>query len=190
MTTHEAAGGLERGDTGQVSFLDRIRLAVEMLAFRASAIDAVAGDSGAFVPGVAIVALAGVARSADYGLFVPAYVGNAIVMVVWSLILAAMVHLVATQVFAARRRFLPLYRVVSHTYLLLWIVGIPVVERFFIPLLAVWQLAVIAYATERIYRLDRTRAVAAVLLSALIGLLALAMLSGFVALGALVSWLL
>jgi hypothetical protein len=183
-------GAAAAAEAPEPGFLDRIRRAVDVLRFQRAAIDEVATDRNAVLPAAAIVALAGVAAANGAGLFLPAYVGMAALYVVASVVLAGIIHLGATQVLGARADFLSFYAAFAQTYLLLWLVGIPLVERFMTWGLWAWQVAAAVYIAERVYRLARVRAAGVVLVPLAVLLLVVGLLSGFFALFALVTgWL-
>ena len=188
QTANEVAGAEVGAEPG---FLEQIRRAVDVLRFRDAAIDSVAADRGATFAAVAIVALAGVAAAADAGLFLPAYVAMAFLYVTISLVIAGVIHLGATQVLGARGEFLGLYRAFAQTYLILWLVGVPIVQALLLWALWAWQIAVTCYCAERVYRLARVRAVGVVLVPLAGLVLAVGLLSSFLALFALVTgWML
>lgn len=182
-----ALGGGSTTAAGERGFLDRIRNAFDILSFRPAAVDELVGDSGAFAPALAIVALAGIAAAAGSGAWLVGYVGSAISYVLLSLLFAATVHLGATLVLGSRSDFVTFYRGVGYTYLVLWIAGIPVVNAFLIWALWAWQLAAVVFVAQRCYRLDRVQAVAVVCIPAAAGIFLALLLSGMVALATLVG---
>ena len=171
-------------------FLERVRRAFEMLLLRADAIDDVLGDDTAFLSGLAIVALAGVASAVGSDLSIPGYVGLALLYVVASVVLAGIVHLAARLVLGASAEFMRFYRAFAHSYLILWITGIPVIQAFFTWALAAWMLAVVVYIAERCYRLERVQAVAVVGIPVVALFVLAGLVNGVMAVVALVSgWL-
>lgn len=188
----QTANGVAAPETAaEPGFLAQIRRAVDVLRLRADAIDAVATDRNATLGAFAIVALAGVAAASDAGLFLPAYLGMAVAYVLVSLAVAGVIHLGASQVLRARGDFLAFYRAFAQTYLLLWLVGVPLVQALLLWGLWAWQIAVTCYCAERVYRLARVRAVGVVVVPLLALLLAIGLLSSFLALFALLTgWLL
>jgi len=186
----QTVDGVATSDAIEVGFLARIRRAVDVLRFRAAAIDDVTGDAAGTVSAGAIVALAGVAAANDSGLFLPAYVGMAALYLVVSVVIAGVIHLGATRVLGARGEFLAFYRAFAQTYLLLWLVGVPIVQVLLTWALWAWQIAVSVYCAERVYRLARVRAVGVVLVPLAALLLVVGLLSSFFALLALMTgWL-
>ncbi|MFW6198767.1 MAG: hypothetical protein ACOC5E_02980, partial [Acidobacteriota bacterium] len=81
---------------------------------------------------------------------------------VLAFLIACGLHLLATVAFEGRGSFQAFFGVFGHTYLLAWILGVPVIEAFFRWPVRIWQVAVVAYVLERVYSLERVRAVAAV----------------------------
>jgi hypothetical protein len=187
----QTANDMAAGAAGATGFLEQIRRAVDVLRLRADAVDAVTADRSATPGALLIVALAGVAAASDAGLFLPAYVGMAVLYVVVSLAVAGILHLGATQVLGARGEFLAFYRAFAQSYLLLWLVGVPIVQAFLLWALWAWQVAVTCYCAERVYRLARVRAVGLVVVPLFAVLLTIGLLSSFLALFALVTgWIL
>lgn len=183
----QTADGVAAESSAGTGFLEQIRRAVDVLRLRDGAIDAVAADRSATLGAIAIVALAGVAAASDAGLFLPAYVGMATLYVVVSLAVAGIIHLGATRVLGSRGDFLAFYRTFAQSYLLLWLVGVPIVQALLLWALWAWQLAVTCYCAERVYRLARVRAVGAVLVPLVAVLLMIGLLSSFLALFALLT---
>lgn len=172
------------------NFLDRIRRAFDMLLLRTDAIDAVLADTGAFLPALAIVALAGAATAAGAGAWLGGYLGSAAAYVLLSLLLAAAVHLGATMGLKARADFVTFYRGLGSTYLLIWVAGIPIVQAFFTWMLLAWQLAVMVLVAERCYRIERVQAAAVVCIPAIGGLFLALLVSSMLALASVfVGWI-
>ncbi len=93
--------------------------------------------------------------------------------------------------FDAKRDFLAFYRPFGHTYLAFWIIGIPVIQAFFGWAIWLWQLAAVVFVAERVYGLDRVRAVALIAGPAVGALVAVAVFNGALAMIApVVGWLL
>lgn len=184
-TTVKAAG------SGEERFLHRIRRGVDMLRFDGSAIDELAADGGAFLQALAVVALAGTAAAAGAGRHLGGIVSFAIANTLMAMLNALVLHLLATMAFEGRGTYRRFFRAFGHSYLLVWILGVPVIEAFFRWPVRIWQVAVIAYVVERVYGLERLRAIATVAIL----VVALALLAGvFHSIAALVAliggWLL
>ncbi len=170
--------------------LDRIRSALDILRFRVAAVDRASADDDAFPAAMVIAALAGIAAAAGSGLSLAGHVGYSLVHLVASFLFAAVIHLGAVVVFDAKRDFLAFYRPFGHTYLALWIIGIPVVQAFFGWAVWLWQLAAVVFVAERVYGLDRVRAVALIVVPALVALIVTVAFSGALALMAMLAgWL-
>lgn len=168
-------------------FLDRIRSGVEILRLRSAAVDEVLDDDGAFATSLGMAALAGVAAAAGSASSVAAGVALAVSYLVLSLAFAGLIHLGARVVLAAEGDYVRLYRAFGHTYLLLWLAGIPLVHALFGWVLWAWQVVATVLVAERAYRIERVQA-AAIVGVPVVGALMLALLfNGLVALAALVG---
>lgn len=182
-----AATGTAREVAAGRGFLDRVRSGIDILRFRAAAVDTVLDDEGAFVPALGMAALAGVAAAAGSAASVAGGVALAISYLALSLAFAGAVHLGARVVLEARADFVRFYRAFGHTYLALWLVGIPLVQALFAWGLVAWQIAATVFIAERAYRIERVQAVAVVGVPLLVALLLALLLNSLLALAALVS---
>ncbi len=171
-------------------FLERIRRAFDVLRLRADAVDALADDDGAFLSAAAVAALAGVAMAAgdEAGL-----AGHALAAVAWlalSMAFTAAVRVVAGSAFGARGGFVRLYRAFGHTYLALWVAGVPPVHAALVWALWLWQLVAGAFVVERVCGLTRRQAAATVGGLAAAGLFLVLLVNGLLAVLAMaVAWL-
>ncbi|HJO04482.1 MAG TPA: hypothetical protein QGG47_10965 [Acidobacteriota bacterium] len=171
--------------------LGRVRSALDILRFRAAAVDDAIQDEGAFPAAAAIASLAGIATAAAFGLSFAGHVGTSLAYLAGSFLFAGLIHLVAVIGFDAKRDFLAFYRPFGHTYLAFWIIGIPVIQAFFGWAIWLWQLAAVVFVAERVYGLDRVRAVALIAGPAVGALVAVAVFNGALAMIApVVGWLL
>ena len=168
--------------------LGRIRSAFDILRFRAAAVDEASNDEGAFLAAATIAALAGIAAAAGFGSSLAGHLGYSVVYLAGSFLFAGVIHLGAVVVLNAKRDFLAFYRPFGHTYLALWIIGIPVIQVFFGWAVWLWQLASVVFIAERVYGLDRGRAVALIAVPAVAGLVVAVVFNG--ALTLMASWLL
>ncbi len=194
MSAHESSGPMidaAASDDQHDSALARIRSALDILRFRAVAVDAVSSDDDAFPAAMVIASLAGIAAAAGTSLSFAGHLGYSVVYLAGSFLFAAVVHLGAVVFLDAKRDFLAFYRPFGHTYLALWIIGIPVIEAFFGWAVWLWQLAAVVLVAERVYDLDRVRAVALVVVPAIAAPVVVAGSAGALALMAMLAgWLL
>lgn len=143
------------------SFVDYVQDALEIVQFKTGQIDKTAKDEGAFVMGMVIIALSGIALAIGRFDF-PGLVFNPVLAVVFAFIWTGLLHLLATLVFKGEGDFIEFFRPISHAYVLLWAMVIPF---FWFPLgmiAGLWAAAVCVLIVERIYGLDRARAIATV----------------------------
>ena len=171
--------------------LERIRAALDILRFRAAAVDQAIHDEGVFLAAATIAALAGVATASGFGSSLAGHLGYSVVYLAGSFLFAGVIHLGAVVVLNAKRDFRAFYRPFGHTYLVRWIIGIPVMQAFFGWAVWLWQLAAVVFVAERVYGLDRVRAIVLIAVPAVAVLVVAVVFNGTLALMALmVNWLL
>jgi hypothetical protein len=143
------------------SFVDYVHDAIEIVQLKTEQIDETAKDEGAFVMGLVIIALAGIA-SAIGSFYFPGLVFYPVLAVVFAFVWTGLLHLLATLMFKGEGDFLEFFRPVSHTYILLWLTVIPFIGGLLGTLAFIWMAVVTALIVERIYSLDRAKAIATV----------------------------
>ena len=143
------------------SFVDHVQDALKIVQFKAEQIDKTAKDESAFVMGLVIIALSGIALAIGRFDF-QGLVFNPVLAVVFAFIWTGLLHLLATLLFKGEGDFIEFFRPISHAYIVLWVVVIPF---FWFPLgliAEIWAAAVSVLIVERIYGLDRGKAIATV----------------------------
>jgi len=143
------------------SFVDYVYNAFEIVQLKTDQIDSTAKDEGAFVMGLVIIALAGVAGA--IGTFsMRGLVFYPVLAVVGAFLFTGLLHLLATLLFKGEGDFLEFFRPASHTYILHWVMVVPVLGWALAPIAGIWGLVVSVLIVERIYGLDRAKAIATV----------------------------
>ncbi|MBI5190853.1 MAG: YIP1 family protein [Nitrospirae bacterium] len=178
-----------RKSTGSTSFFGYFGKGVRMALFKGDVVDEVAADEGAFGPalfiymfpyfllGLLLVAgihmftgmaadggagaplelaiLADIVKKASFGIVI----GLLLAAFLGSLLGVGLIHLVA-KVLKGEGRFLDFYQAVGVGSLVSWL--------WFVPFIGLWQLAVIVFVTSRVHNMSIGKAVAVVLLPAVI----------------------
>jgi hypothetical protein len=142
-------------------FVDYVQNAFEIIQLNTEQIDRTAKDEGAFIMGLVIIALAGIASAIGTFNF-PGLVFNPVLMVVAAFLVAGLLHLLATMLFKGEGDFLEFFRPVSHTYILYWVTVVPFLGWLLAPLAGLWGMVVTVLIVERVYNLDRAKAIATV----------------------------
>lgn len=143
------------------SFIDYVHNAFEIIQLKTEQIDSTAKDEGAFIMGLVIIALAGIASAIGTFNF-PGLIFNPVFFVVGAFLLTGLLHLLATLLFKAEGDFLEFFRPVSHTYILYWVTVVPFLGWALAPIAGIWGLVVCVLIVERVYALERAKAIATV----------------------------
>ncbi len=143
------------------TFVDYVQDALKIIQLKTEQIDKTAKDEGAFVMGLVIIALAGVASAIGTFNF-PGLIFNPVLSIVGAFLVTGLLHLLATLLFKGEGDFLEFFRPVSLTYILYWVMVIPFLGWALSPLAGIWGLVVSVLIVERVYGLDRAKAIATV----------------------------
>lgn len=147
------------------SFLDNfvgyVKRALQIVQLNGDEIDAVKGDEEAFTMGLVIIALSGVASAvgsmAPFGVVVlPVF------YLIGAFIGSGILHLIATVAFKGEGEFLDFFRPFSFAYILTWVSVVWVLNLVLTPLAGIWMCVVWVVCVERVYGLDRPKAIATV----------------------------
>ena len=101
---------------------------------------------------------------------VPGIVIFPVVLIVESVVVAGLLHLIATVGFDGNSDFVRFYRAYSATFVLRWVTVIPLVGPMIAWLGWLWQMVATAFVIERVYGIERGRAFATVAILVGIGL--------------------
>lgn len=166
-------------------FVEYVKQALEVVQLKPGPIDALAGDERAFAMGLGIVAIGGVAGAIGT-LMLPGIIFYPILMIVGAFIGAGLLHLLATLAFKGQAEFMAFFRPFSHTFVLTWVTVIPILGWMLGMLANLWMLVVTVVIIERVYRLDRAKAIATVAILVGAGFLLVAVFGG---LAAMMVWM-
>ncbi len=143
------------------NFVEYVKRALEIVQLNGDEIDRIKRDEDAFTIGLVIIVLSGVA--AAIGSMAPFGV---VVIPVFTLIGAfvgsGILHLIATVAFKGEGEFLDFFRPFSFAYILTWVSVIWVLNFVLAPLAFVWMCVVWVVCVERVYGLERPKAIATV----------------------------
>lgn len=146
------------------SFADYVFQALDILQLKTEQIEKTAKDEEAFTMGLVMIALAGVATAVGR-LEISGLIFYPVLVVVFAFIWAGILHLLATLVFKGEGDFMEFFRPFSHTCILYWVAVIPILGwAILAPLAEIWGLVVTVVIVEKLYGLDRPKAIATVLI--------------------------
>lgn len=143
------------------NFVEHLKRALEVVQLNGEEIDRVTADEEAFTMGLLIIGLSGVAAAigsmAPFGVVIlPVF------CLIGAFIGSGILHLIATVAFKGEGEFLDFFRPFSFAYILTWVSVIWVLNFALTPLAWVWMCVVWVVCVERVYGLDRPKAIATV----------------------------
>ncbi|MBI4149943.1 YIP1 family protein [Candidatus Woesearchaeota archaeon] len=143
-----------------------VKKAWQVVQLDSSAMKSLAKDQKAFLMGVAIVALAGVA--AAIGSFNPfGILIMPIIMVLLSFVAVGILHLLAL-LFGGKATYGELYNIMAHSAILNWVLVVPFLGMPLALLAGLWRMVVAVVALETVHQLSRGKAIAVVLIPVLV----------------------
>ena len=162
-----------------MSFVDYVKQGWEVVKLKVEAIDKLATDEKAFGPAIGIAAIAGACYA--IGSFqLPGIIYFPILSIVKAFIFTGLIHFAATTFFGAKGEFKHLFTPIACSLMVVWVAIIPVIGPLFLGFLAgIWVLVVSVIVVERIYKLDRGKAIVTVAIPVVIGLILTAMFAAF-----------
>ena len=145
-----------------MSFADYLRKGWDVAQLKLEAIDALAADEKAFGPAAGIVAISGACWA--LGALQPlGIIYGPILRLVGFFIFVGIVHFVATTFLGGKGEFRKLFSPVGCAVLITWVSIIPVLGVALGALAGLWVLVPAVLTAERVYGIDRGKAVVAVL---------------------------
>jgi hypothetical protein len=166
-----------------MSFGDYLKKGWEVVKLKVEAIDQLAHDDKAFGPAVGVIAISGACWGIWSFLFVGIIVGP-IVSLICFFIFTGIVHLVAAVLFGGKGEFKQFFSPIGCAAFITWIGIIPFIGTFFAVLAWLWLLVPSVVAVEKVYGLDRGKAIVCVAAPVVLGLI----VSGIVGLIGLSVW--
>ncbi len=145
-----------------MSFADYLKKGWEVAKLKLEAIDALAGDEKAFGPAVGIVAISGACWA--IGALQPiGIIYLPILRLIGFFMFIGIVHFVATTFMGGKGEFRKLFSPVGCSVLVTWVSVIPALGVALGGLAGLWVLVPAVLTAERVYSIDRGKAVVAVL---------------------------
>ncbi len=159
-----------------MSFFDYMKAGWEVVKLKVEVIEKLAADEKAFIPAIGIVAIGGACMA--FGMLQPALViVTAILVLIGMFIDTGIMHFVATSFFGGKGEFKGLFSPLGCASIILWVGIIPAAGLPLFWLAALWLCVVAVFTIEKVYSIERGKAVIVVAVPVVIGLL----LSAFMA---------
>lgn len=144
-----------------MSFVDYLKQGWEVVKLKVESIDALAGDERAFGPALGVVAISGACWA--IGALQPlGIIYGPILRVIGFFIFTGIVHFVAVTFMGGKGEFRGLFAPIGCAVLVTWVSIIPVLGVALGILAGLWVLVPAVLVTERVYGIDRGKAVVAV----------------------------
>lgn len=145
-----------------MSFVDYVKKGWEVAKLKTETIQELAVDEKAFGPALGIVAIGGACLSIGRLWLFPGIIVFPIAYLVGTFIFIWVTHFAATAFLSGKGEFKKLFTPLACASLLTWAGIIPVVGPALAWLAWLWLLVVAVVAVEKLYQLDRTKAIIAV----------------------------
>ncbi len=145
-----------------MSFFDYVKMGWEVIKLKAEAIEKLAAEEKGFGPAIAIIAIGGACGALGTIQAAPLFVVFAVAALVGMFIFTGIVHFAATSFLGGKGEFKPFFVPVGCGALITWATIIPVIGPLLSWLAGIWLLVVSVLVTEKVYGLDRGKAVVAV----------------------------
>ena len=143
------------------NFVEYVKQSIDIIQRNEDAIDHARDDEGAFMMGLVIIALGGIAAGIG-SVSAPVFVFSPILFIVAALVFAVILHLLATMLFKGEGEFIGFFRPYSLAFVLLWVNAIWILKSVLVLVAGFWLLVVTSSILERNYSLDRSQAIATV----------------------------
>ena len=143
------------------NFVEYVKQAIDIIQLNEDAIDRARDDEEAFMMGLVIIALGGIAAGIG-SMSAPVFVFSPILFIVAALVFAVILHLLATMLFKGEGEFIGFFRPYSLAFVLLWVNAIWILKSVLVLVAGFWLLVVTSSILERNYSLGRPQAIATV----------------------------
>jgi hypothetical protein len=158
------------GEEDAMSFGDYLKRGWEVVRLKTEAIDALAQDEKAFGPAVGVVALSGLCWA--IGTLQPwGIILWPIARVIGFFIFIGIIHLAATAIFGGKGEFRALFNPIGCAVLVTWVAIIPILGIPLGVLAGLWLLVPSVLTVERLYGIDRTKAIISVLIPVILAII-------------------
>jgi len=167
-----------------VSFMDYLKKGWEVVQLKTGAIDQLSADEKAFGPAIGIVAIGGVCGA--LGIFnLPGVVMFPIMRIIGYFLFIGIVHFAATSFLGGKGDFKALFTPPAVGSFISWIAIVPFLGTLLAGLAGLWMLVVTVVTAERVYGLDRGKAIVAVAIPVVLGIIIMSVIGAAVGLGTL-----
>ena len=143
------------------NFVGYVKQSIDIIQLNEDAIDHARDDEEAFMMGLVIIALGGIAAGIG-SMSARVFVFSPILLIVAALVFAVILHLLATMLFKGEGEFIGFFRPYSLAFVLLWVNAIWILKSVLVLVAGFWLLVVTSSILERNYSLDRPQAIATV----------------------------
>lgn len=167
-----------------VGFMDYLKKGWEVVQLKTDAVDQLAADEKAFGPAIGILAIGGVCGAIGT-LNLPGLVMFPVMRIIGYFIFIGIIHFAATTFFGGKGEFKAAFTPPAIASFIAWVAVVPFLGPMVAMLAGLWMLVVTVLTVERVYGLDRGKAVVAVAIPVVLGIIISMVLVAVVGLGAL-----
>ncbi len=153
-----------------MGFVDYLKKGWEIVQLKTDAIDQIAADEKAFGPAIGILAIGGVCGALGI-LNLPGIVMFPVMRVIGFFIFIGIIHFAATSILGGKGDFKAVFTPPAVGSVISWVGIIPLLGTFLAGLAGIWMLVVTVVTVERVYGLDRGKAIIAVAIPVVIGII-------------------
>ena len=167
-----------------MGFVDYLKKGWEVVQLKTAAIDELAADEKAFGPAIGILAIGGICGA--LGVFnLPGIVMFPVMRIIAFFIFIGIIHFAATSILGGKGDFKAAFIPPAVASLISWVGIIPLLGAFLAGLAGIWMLVVTVLTVERVYGLERGKAVIAVAIPVVLGIVVAMIFAAAVGLGTL-----
>jgi hypothetical protein len=167
-----------------MGFMDYLKKGWEVVQLKVDAIDQLAADQKAFGPAIGILAIGGVCGA--IGTFnLPGVVMYPVMRIIAYFVFIGIIHFAATSFFGGKGDFKATFTPPAIASFVSWVAIVPFVGTFIAGLAGLWMLAVTVVTVERVYGLDRGKAITAVAIPVVLGIVLAMIFAAAIGFGAL-----
>ncbi len=167
-----------------MTFVDYLKKGWEVVQLKTDAIDQMAADEKAFGPAIGILAIGGVCGALGM-LNLPGIVMFPVMRVIGFFIFIGIIHFAATTILGGKGDFKAVFIPPAIGSLISWVGIVPILGTFLAGLAGLWLLVVTVVTVERVYGLDRGKAIIAVAIPVVVGIIIAMIVGAAVGLGTL-----
>lgn len=167
-----------------MGFMDYLKKGWEVVQLKTDAIDQLAADEKAFGPAIGILAIGGVCGALGT-LNLPGLVMFPVMRIIGYFIFIGIIHFAATSFLGGKGDFKAAFVPPAVASFIAWVAIIPLLGPMIAMLAGLWMLVVTVLTVERVYGLDRGKAVVAVAIPVVLGIIISMILVAVVGIGAL-----